>query len=408
MGRHTMNIHMGQTGRLLLSLYIPSLVISFGQGMTIPTIPVLATEFNVSIGMAAQVVTAQLLGRVLCLAPSGWMVDTIGRRPLLIGGPLVIAAGAAATALAPTFWILLVAQLGIGFGNNMWMMGREIAAIDLVRQDQRGRLMSGFMGMSSVGMSMGPALGGFLTETIGFRAVFWGYVIIALGTMLVSMRIPETRGLQSDVRPDRTGLMLDFGSIKQIEPHFRGTFVVLIYNSFVAFMRSSLLSSMIPLYVGVQLGYSPIEIGTLFTVMGVVNFLMIVPTGVISDKYGRKAVVVPSGLFATVAFLGFPLSSHMALLALGVALMGVSNGLGLGTMATYTYDIIPVHARGRLQAIRRTLGETGGVIGPIFAGVIADVINPGAAFFFFLPLQATATYFVAFKARESLERSAKK
>ena len=46
------------TSRGLANLYVPSLVMSFGQGMVIPAIPVIASEFDVSVGLAAQVVTA--------------------------------------------------------------------------------------------------------------------------------------------------------------------------------------------------------------------------------------------------------------------------------------------------------------------------------------------------------------
>ncbi|MSQ28228.1 MAG: hypothetical protein EXR51_08850 [Dehalococcoidia bacterium] len=49
----------------LLSLYIPALIMSFGQGMVGTTIPILAHSFNGSVGLAAQAVTAQLQGRAI-------------------------------------------------------------------------------------------------------------------------------------------------------------------------------------------------------------------------------------------------------------------------------------------------------------------------------------------------------
>ena len=48
------------------------------------------------------------------------------------------------------------------------MSAREVAGVNLVRADQRGRLMSGFMGISSTGMALGPALGGLVTELVNF------------------------------------------------------------------------------------------------------------------------------------------------------------------------------------------------------------------------------------------------
>src|SRR5207253_8772609 len=56
-----------------------------------------------------------------------------------------------------------------GLGSSAWQMAREITAVDVVRPEQRGRMMSGFVGMSSVGMAVGPFLGGLVTDWLGFR-----------------------------------------------------------------------------------------------------------------------------------------------------------------------------------------------------------------------------------------------
>ncbi len=393
-----MGIRFTGTSRLLLSLYIPSMVMSFGQGMVLPTVPVLAAHFQVTIGVAAQIVTAQLIGRVLILIPAGVLIDRFGRRPMLIAGPVIIGVGALLTALAPSFWLLLAAQVIIGAGANLWQTSREIAAIDLVRPEQRGRLMSGFMGMGSVGTSIGPLLGGWMTQTFSFHAVFWTYAAMALATLLISFTIPETAARAHSAKPPAFSL----GSMKDIDPYWRPTFVALIFNSFAAFMRSSLTNAMLPLYAGSMLGYSPVEVGTLFTGMGVVNFIMIVPTGIISDSWGRKAVVVPSAVFGALAFLGIPLFRDLLPLALLSGLLGLSNGLGLGSMASYAYDVIPPESRGRMQAFRRTIGETGGVLGPVAGGLITDLYNPALAFLCFVPLQAAAAVSIGFFARESL------
>lgn len=61
----SMRMQLNETNRILLSLYISSMIMSIGQGMVIPTIPVLATTFDVSVGLAAQVVTVSIVGRTV-------------------------------------------------------------------------------------------------------------------------------------------------------------------------------------------------------------------------------------------------------------------------------------------------------------------------------------------------------
>ncbi len=187
-----------------------------------------------------------------------------------------------------------------------------------------------------------------------------------------------------------------------MDPYFRTTYVVITFNTFVAMMRGALITSLVPLYVGLQLGYSSTALGTLFGIYGLVNVLMIAPTGVLSDMRGRKAVVAPSTLIATLVFLAFPFVTGIVGLSVLIGLTGVATGLALGTMATYTYDVIPEHARARLQTLRRLIGETGGVMGPMLGGLIADASSPSMAFWAFVPLQLVAGLLIVFLARESL------
>lgn len=396
------SLHLSDTGRTLLGLYAPSMILSLGQGMVVPTIPALAGTFDVSAGLAAQIVTARMLGGVIALLPVGQVLDRFGRKPILVGGPLVVAVASSLTAVAPVFPLLLLAQFLTGLGSSAWMIAREIAAVDVVRQDQRGRMMSGFHGMNSVGTAAGPVFGGVVTDLLGFRAVFWVYALMALITLAVSSRVRET----AQARPRSSRSLLNIGRLSQVEPYFRTTYVVLTINTFVAMMRGALITSLVPLYVGLQLGYSSTAVGSLFGIYGLVNVLMIAPTGVLSDKRGRKAVVVPSTFIATFVFLAFPLITGFAGLSVLIGLTGVATGLALGTMATYTYDVIPEEARARLQTLRRLFGEMGGITGPLLGGVIADAASPAAAFWAFVPLQLVAGLLITFVARESLHRAA--
>ncbi|HUC97123.1 MAG TPA: MFS transporter, partial [Candidatus Polarisedimenticolaceae bacterium] len=79
-------------------------------------------------------------------------------------------------------------------------------------------------------------------------------------------------------------------------------------------------------------------------------------------------------------------------------------GLSLGSLATSTFDVIPVNARGRLQALRRTIAELGGVGAPLLGGVLADSFNPGVPFLLYAPLIILSAVLLALIARETLPR----
>jgi MFS family permease len=128
--------------RTLLTLYLPSLLMAFGQGMVFPVVPLLATEFDVSPGLAAQVVTLITLGRVVGLIPAGIVVDRFGRTQAMASGAMIVTVSAVVAGYAPAFLLLLAAQFFWGIGFSLWQMGREVATIEAVKPSQRGRVMS--------------------------------------------------------------------------------------------------------------------------------------------------------------------------------------------------------------------------------------------------------------------------
>ncbi len=376
-------------------------MMSFGQGMLIPVLPTLPNSFDITPGLAAQIFTAQMAGRLFSLYPTGILVDRYGRRLALITGPLIITLAALLSAVAPQFWLLVVAFLAKGIGTSLFQISREVMAVDLVRQDQRGRLLSVFFGVSSLGVAFGPFASAWMMEAFSFRAVFLVYAAIGFFTFLVSLTMQETASPQrSSVRTS----LFDIGGLKEIAPGMRVTYMVIVFGTFTAMMRTTLRLAILPLFVVTQLGFGATSVGLLFAIIGVVEFLMIAPTGIISDKAGRKAVVVPSALIALAAFSLYPLSSTVLALALVSGIGAIGTGLALGSMSTYTYDVVPEHARGRLQTLRRSLAELGGITGPGIGGLIVDSYSPRAAFLFFIPLQLVSALLLTFVAKETLQR----
>ncbi len=396
-----MNLRISSTALSIASLYIPTMVISFGQGMVIPTVPALAEGFEISPGLAAQVITANAVGRFVSLIPGGVMVDRFNPRLALILGPLMIFVGAVTMFVTPFFVLVLGAQFLTGSGDSLWLLGREMTALNLVRANKRGRLMSGFMGTATAGLALGPLAGGIIVDSLDLRAVFLAYAVLALAVLVVATltRYPSARKRTAKLA------LFQFGGLRQISPYYRLTYIVLVFATFCMILYRMSLNSAIPLYVGSELGFSSVQVGSIFGVSGFFVLAMIIPAGFIMDKVGRKWATVPSAALPAVAFLAFPFANTMPQLYALAAVVGIANGLALGSLATSTYDVIPAHARGGLQALRRTIGEMGAITGPLIGGIIANTFTPGAAFFVYAPLFMVAALLLAFVARESLVKA---
>lgn len=400
--------------RGLVTLYAGTLL-SGMWSMIIPGVPVLGAHFGVSPGVAAQVITALAVGRFLGMPITGWVLDRLGTRAALVGGTIACAVASLLAAATPSFGAMLASILAMGAAEGLWTMGREVAGIDLARHDQRGRVLSGFHGVHNIGLALGPLLGGVITETMGFRAAFLAYAACAAASVPLGMIAPNS--VPSRPSQAASGVTRQWGAaglrqwlsglrslFHQIEPHLRSTYVVLVFATLTSFVHRVTLQSMLPLYASSRLGFTPSEVGLLFSIMGLFVFVMILPAGFIIDKVGRKWATVPSTGIPAIVFLLLPFAGSFLQLAVLQALMGVANGLSLGSIATSTYDVVPSSSRGRLQAARRTIAELGGMGAPLLGGVLADVFNPGVPFLVYAPLLVLSALLLAVVGRETLPR----
>ncbi|MGH7927080.1 MAG: MFS transporter [Candidatus Binatia bacterium] len=400
------------TASALVTLYA-STVMAGSWAMIVPVIPVLSSAFQISAGTAAQIITALSLGRLVGMPISGVILDRLGTRASLIAGPAIACAAALLAPVMPWFSLMLAPIFLIGIADSIWVIAREVAGVDLVRPDQRGRVLSGFHGINYIGLALGPLIGGMLTESLGFRAVFFAYGACAAMSVILGLAFENTHHVNPASEGERRvkgwGLSATMQRLHglrdlfhQIDPDFRATYAVLVLATLTSFAHRVTTQSLIPVFASAELAMSPKDIGLLFTISGLSVFVMILPAGFVIDKVGRKWATVPSTGIPALAFLLIPFSDSFLQLAILLSFLGVANGLSLGSLATSTYDVVPPSARGRLQAARRTIAEVGGVAAPLFGGILADKFSPGVPFLVYAPLLIIAALLLAVVARETL------
>ncbi|MBD86505.1 MAG: hypothetical protein CL743_08390 [Chloroflexi bacterium] len=396
--------------RGLVNLYTGTFLSGMGWSMVFPGIAIMPSFFDVSIGAAAQVVTLYGVGRFAAMPVAGQIIDRAGSRASLIAGTILIASGAAMACIVPWFLLVLVASFVIGSGDGLWAMGREVSGVDLVKLDQRGRVLSGFHGMHSGGFAVGPLLGGILIELANLRVMFAAYALLSVLAVILAVfshnAVAARNSKELQALPDnkssknRIRRLLDL--YLQIDPGLRSTYLVFVFATAAAFMFRQTFQSILPLYAESEAGLSAIEIGTLFSFSGVLILVMILPVGFILDKIGRKWATVPSTGLPAIAFLALPFTDSFQMMLVLVGLMGVANGLSLGSLAASTYDVVPESARGRLQAARRMAAEVGGVGAPLVGGILMNFSGPGTPFLVYAPILILASILLAFVAKETL------
>jgi MFS family permease len=176
------SLRSNPTVRGLAALYTVTFL-SGAWAIIIPTIPVLAREFGVSAGGAAQVVTAFALGKFVGTAIGGIVLDRMGTRFALVGGPMAASGAALGPAWVPWFTAILALALVMGAADN-----------NLRRRagPRAGRLQAVRRTVAELGCGLAP-FGGYLANTFNPGVPFLFYApLLAVSATLLAVVGKET------------------------------------------------------------------------------------------------------------------------------------------------------------------------------------------------------------------------
>ena len=147
----------------------------------------------------------------------------------------------------------------------------------------------------------------------------------------------------------------------------------------VFFARTGALFNVVPLRAKDDLHLSPAEIGLGLSMISLVGLVLAYPSGVLVDRYGRKAVIVPATFLTAAAMLLFAVVPDRTWFLVACFLWATATGVSGSAPAAYAADIAPPHLVARTLCAYRTLADAGYVVGPLLLGVIADVASPNVA-----------------------------
>lgn len=178
---------------VLSSLMVAMLLASLDQMIFSTALPTIVGELG-GVDHMMWVITAYMLGETIMLPIYGKLGDILGRKTLFIGALTIFLLGSMIGGIAHTMMILILGRAVQGIGAGGLMILSQAIIADVVPARERGRFM-GVMG-SIFGLSavLGPLLGGWFTEGIGWRWAFWMNLplgIVAIAIAFSRLRIPK-------------------------------------------------------------------------------------------------------------------------------------------------------------------------------------------------------------------------
>jgi MFS family permease len=362
------------------ALLAGSFLVAAGYGIVAPALPVFARSFGVGVTASAAVVSALPVMRLLFAPVCGRLVARTGERTMYLTGLLVVAASTGACALATSYGQLIVFRGLGGIGSTMFTVSAFSLMFRLAPEGRRGQASGLFTGAFLLGGVTGPAFGGALV-TVDLRAPFVVYAVaLVVATIVVGALL--ARSQQVGVRPpdpDATPLTI-VAALR-----LRSYRAALVSSLATGWAVQGVRVALIPLFVAVALGRAPVWAGIALTVFAVGDGLVLLVTSGLSDRRGRRPVVVGGLALVTVGTaaiaLAGPGTGGLVVLLAASAVAGAGAGLLQPAQGAAVADLVGSRRSGgpALSGFQMA-ADVGAIVGPIAAGALAESASFPAAF----------------------------
>ncbi|AKH64771.1 MULTISPECIES: Bcr/CflA family multidrug efflux MFS transporter [Photorhabdus] len=178
---------------LILILGLLSMLMPLAIDMYLPSLPTVAEDFGVDSGRVQMTLSSYIFGFAIGQMIYGPMADSLGRKPVILGGVIVFALASAACTIAKDIDDFIYMRFLHGFSAAAASVVINALMRDMFTKDEFSRSMSFVILVMTIAPLIAPILGGMMMIWFTWHAIFWSIAITAvIGVFLVAFFIKET------------------------------------------------------------------------------------------------------------------------------------------------------------------------------------------------------------------------
>ncbi len=324
--------------------------------------------------------------------PPSWAPWQIGSAAdfLVLGSLASYVLAFAGYLFAPSASVLILIRGAAGAFTAGLIPAATGMVADLAPSDRRAQWIGFLNGGSSVGWILGPVIGGVLYDHWGYEAAVGVSTIIAVATFVLALlALPETR----TARDQSASLALAGSSAARrqqgLSPaSFRGTlpgqlstFLIMLSVVFAAMLAWAFIEPRFMFYAYDELHWSSSMLGAVMGAYGMAMMLGEFGLGRLSDRLGRKPVIVVGLILFVAQFLGLAFLHDYIWIAATFVIAGLGNALYDPALSASILDVAPAEHRAAVMGFKSTASSMGSILGPALMVLFASVLSAESIFF---------------------------
>jgi MFS transporter, DHA1 family, solute carrier family 18 (vesicular amine transporter), member 1/2 len=341
-------------------------------GVVAPLLPEIERRTGAGDEALGLALAAYAIPILIISIPVGRLADRIGRRPLLLGGLLLVGLGSILIAVSGALAPLLVGRAVQGVGSTLSWVAALALVSDLARPGRKGEAIGFALAANSLGSIGGPALGGIAGGVISFEAPFILVSAIAASFFVVGWFVlPRTATAEPELEPRPAGIARAL---------FRRSALLPAAIAIVAAATLGLIDFVLPLDLDRRLGTAATTIGVLFAAVAAIDAIAAPLAGRASDRIGRRPVALAGALCTACSGVLLAVLGGLGGASLGLAVLAVGIAITFAATIPWLDESYGAVNRGLAYGGLNLVYSIGYTVGPLLGGWLLGNVSADSAY----------------------------